>query len=121
MLDVSSVGWCRYLLAQDYIHQYATLFLGEVYFNSCDLHNPETRASNLLAKILPMLQGNLEDPIRATTDPTITVILGLAIAAEIFGDLESMKKHVQGLSTVVAMRGGITNITYSELQFKCCR
>lgn len=64
-----------------------------------------------------LLHGN-----EATSDSTIFTIMTIAMASEIFGDLEAAKKHLIGLYQVLHIRGGIKTLSSSRLlQFKCFR
>ncbi|KIW21664.1 hypothetical protein PV08_02244 [Exophiala spinifera] len=58
----------------------------------------------------------------ALSDCTIMVILNLAQAAEITGDLEAARNHVNGLLRIVSLRGGLRSLhAHNNLQVKVCR
>ncbi|KAH6708293.1 hypothetical protein EV126DRAFT_408595 [Verticillium dahliae] len=53
------------------------------------------------------LNKQLADPTTALTDSTTTVVMGMALMAEGFGDVESAHLHITGLKQIVALRGGM--------------
>ncbi|KAG7115755.1 hypothetical protein HYQ44_007497 [Verticillium longisporum] len=53
------------------------------------------------------LNRQLADPTTALTDSTTTVVMGMALMAEGFGDVESAHLHIMGLKQIVALRGGM--------------
>ncbi|KAH7230166.1 uncharacterized protein BKA55DRAFT_626160 [Fusarium redolens] len=68
------------------------------------------------------LNKQLADPTTALTDSTITVVMGMALIAECFGDVESAHMHVMGLKQIVGLRGGIESFANKpQLQAKLYR
>lgn len=59
-----------------------------------------------LAKTLAILQQSLNDGTEATSNETMAVVTSLAMAAFILGDIETARKHMDGLSRMVTLRGG---------------
>ena len=55
-------------------------------------------------------------------DSTIMVIIILAAAAELTGDLTAVENHVDGLLKIVSLKGGLRSLnTHNNLQVKVCR
>lgn len=55
-------------------------------------------------------------------DSTIMVVINLAMAAELEGDLTAVRTHVDGLLKMVSLRGGLRSLTmHNNLQVKVCR
>ncbi|KAL6405507.1 hypothetical protein AUP68_11264 [Ilyonectria robusta] len=68
------------------------------------------------------LNKQLADPTTALTDSTTTVVMGMALIAECFGDVESAHMHVMGLERIVGLRGGIESFANKpQLQAKLHR
>ena len=120
LYDVAEPIWFDYL-GQDAAYLYTALFVSQAYVEFVRGERFSRQTAALLANALPMLQANLDNPSAATTDTTISVILSLAMAADLYGDLESAKKHVHGLHKVVMLRGGVAKLNNIQLQIKCCR
>ncbi len=73
---------------------------------------------------LQLLQARLNefDQTNAISDSTIMVVITLAQAAELTGDLAAVANHVKGLMKIVSLRGGLRALnTYNNLQVKVCR
>lgn len=72
-----------------------------------------------LGMTLHHLQQTLDDVHNATAMAVIAVIVNLASAASFVGDVEATMKHLEGLSQIFKMRGGITRVeaaTMTELK-----
>lgn len=55
-------------------------------------------------------------------DSTIMVVINLAMAAELEGDLATARTHVDGLLKMVSLRGGLKSLNvHNNLQVKVCR
>ncbi|KAH7190991.1 hypothetical protein BKA60DRAFT_663611 [Fusarium oxysporum] len=68
------------------------------------------------------LNKQLADPKTALTDSTTTVVMGMALIAVCFGDVESAHMHVMGLKQIVGLRGGIESFANKpQLQAKLHR
>ena len=73
-------------------------------------------------KTLAMIQQRLNDCELATSDATVSAVVGLVMVSALMGEKDSTKKHMVGLYTMVELRGGITAFTEnSHLQVKICR
>ncbi|KAK4153794.1 hypothetical protein C8A00DRAFT_43359 [Chaetomidium leptoderma] len=59
-----------------------------------------------LAKAFNHLQKSLDDKREAVELSTMAVVVSLAMAAVITGDLETAAKHMDGLQKIVELRGG---------------
>ncbi|CAJ0552262.1 Ff.00g062410.m01.CDS01 [Fusarium sp. VM40] len=72
-----------------------------------------------LGMTLYHLQQTLNEVHNATAMAVIAVIVNLASAASFVGDVEATVKHLEGLSQIFKMRGGITRVeaaTMTELK-----
>ena len=116
VFHIAQSNWVAYL-NQDPVHRYVYPYVAATYFDGVD--SPKT--AKLLAKMLPLLQASIEDPIRMQADSTISAVLALASAADLAGDIDGLQKHVGGLNSLVKMRGGVRQLLHTELQIKCCR
>ncbi|KAH7472008.1 hypothetical protein FOMA001_g13012 [Fusarium oxysporum f. sp. matthiolae] len=68
------------------------------------------------------LNKQLANPTTALTDSTVTVVMGMALIAECFGDVESAHMHIMGLKQIVGLRGGIESFANKpQLQAKLHR
>jgi hypothetical protein len=68
------------------------------------------------------LNKQLANPTTALTDSTMTVVMGMALIAECFGDVESAHMHIMGLKQIVGLRGGIESFANKpQLQAKLHR
>ena len=73
---------------------------------------------------LQLLQARLNqaDKTSAISDATIMVVVTLAAAAELTGDLAAAANHIKGLEKIVDLRGGVRALnTYHNIQVKVCR
>ena len=59
---------------------------------------------------LVYLQQSLFDTVAATSEATMSTVVSLATAAAILGDLDSLQKHVDGLSRMIELRGGFETL-----------
>ncbi|CEI70920.1 unnamed protein product [Fusarium venenatum] len=66
-------------------------------------------------RMIHELNKQLSDPNTALTDSTTIVVMGLALIAESFGDVESAHMHVMGLKKIVDLRGGIESFANHPL------
>ena len=111
-------------LCQETASIYTILFISKVYFDLVSGYQERREQGGTvtyLAKSLRLLQNRLEDPIRATDDSTISIIMSLARAATVAGDSASARVHMQGLHKVLTLRGGIASLGDLHLQVKCLR
>lgn len=115
VFHIVDTAWFVYL-NQDPVHHYVYPYIAELF-----LVGQSNEAVHMLSKLLPLVQASIEDSSKGATDSTISAVLALATAADISGDITSLKKHVKGLSSLVEMRGGIPKLLHTELQVKCSR
>ncbi|KAJ5999916.1 hypothetical protein N7481_000325 [Penicillium waksmanii] len=71
--------------------------------------------SILYMTMIHELNKQLSDPNTALTESTTIVVIGLALIAESFGDVESAHMHVMGLKKIVDLRGGIESFASHPL------
>ncbi|KAK0670032.1 hypothetical protein QBC41DRAFT_98710 [Cercophora samala] len=113
--------WVEYLTYdQAYLH--SALFSTNAFFDwrrsakfgDVTLHHFTTCISRL--------RQNLLDACLATSDSTMTTVNTLAMMADLFGDYDNARKHLQGLFKMVEVRGGIRALQYNpQLQSKILR
>jgi hypothetical protein len=71
---------------------------------------------------LALLRNRLADSEARTTDATIASVISLCLMSDRFGDVESTRKHMQGLFDMIQLRGGIQGFQNDpQLQVKICR
>jgi hypothetical protein len=63
-----------------------------------------------LGKTLQYLGQIIQDETAATTKSVMAVILSLAYAAAMQGELETIQKHMDGLYRIVCLRGGLESL-----------
>ncbi|KAF5009788.1 hypothetical protein FDECE_4024 [Fusarium decemcellulare] len=68
-----------------------------------------------LGKTLHYLQQSLNDQNGAISMATIAVVTTLASAASMFGDLETVEKHMNGLHQIFELRGGMESLQRGSL------
>jgi uncharacterized membrane-anchored protein len=72
-----------------------------------------------LTKALHLLQKSLNDREASTSYSTMVVVASLATAALIVGDLEAAQKHLDGLTRMLELRGGLKSLgSKSMIAFK---
>lgn len=54
----------------------------------------------------------LQDPTRACSDQLIFAVANLAIFEAVFGSIEVYHVHMQGLSRMLRLRGGLPNLGF---------
>ncbi|KAF5586193.1 hypothetical protein FPCIR_8044 [Fusarium pseudocircinatum] len=75
-----------------------------------------------LGKTLRCIQHSLGDKSTATPMATIGAIVNLASAASSFGDIDTARKHMDGLCRIFELRGGISPFGTAPLaEMKCQR
>ncbi|KXX77080.1 hypothetical protein MMYC01_206332 [Madurella mycetomatis] len=117
----SNRQWVEYL-AYDRAYVHSVLFAAQGFFD----YVREARFGNVtmrhLTSALNMLRQNLLSKDLATSDSTISTVLTLTLMADILGDTDAARQHIQGLYQMVSLRGGIRSLGYnSELQSKVLR
>lgn len=73
---------------------------------------------------LQHLQARLNeyDNKSAISDATIMVVVTLAAAAELTGDLATVRNHIKGLEKIISLRGGVRALNiHTNMQVKVCR
>jgi hypothetical protein len=118
--DVHDLFWFKYLRDCPKLTD-TVLFIAEASSDLMQSKSLGTKTFNRLTKVLHSLHEDLDDPIAATGECTICVIVALATVADIQCDVEGSRKHIQGLQKIVEIRGGIASLESSQLQAKCCR
>jgi hypothetical protein len=68
-----------------------------------------------LGKALGYLRTQLLDERTATNDSNICNVVILTLMYSTLGDLETSQRHVEGLSRMVNMRGGLDKLSRAEL------
>ncbi|KAL5619956.1 hypothetical protein FOBRF1_003202 [Fusarium oxysporum] len=75
-----------------------------------------------LGETLRCIQKSLQDKSAATAMPTVGAIVNLASAASSFGDVETARKHMDGICRIFELRGGISPFGTAALaEMKCQR
>ncbi|KAG7411852.1 hypothetical protein Forpe1208_v008426 [Fusarium oxysporum f. sp. rapae] len=75
-----------------------------------------------LGETLRCIQHSLPDKSTATAIATVGAIVNLASAASSFGDVETARKHMDGLCRIFELRGGISPFGTAALaEMKCQR
>ncbi|KAH7161360.1 hypothetical protein EDB81DRAFT_784556 [Dactylonectria macrodidyma] len=91
---------------------FCDLSLGHIYGKTARFH---------LAKTLYHLQQCIQNDREATTESTMIVVVSLATAAAILGDIESLGKHLDGLHRMIEMRGGLHALSDGVVKHKAQR
>ncbi|WAO93295.1 Hypothetical protein NCS54_01083700 [Fusarium falciforme] len=68
-----------------------------------------------LGKTLHHLQQSLNDRHGAVAMATIAIVAMLASAAAVFGDLQTVEKHMDGLYRIFELRGGVESLQRGSL------
>lgn len=68
-----------------------------------------------LGKTLHHLQQSLNDRHGAVAMATIAIVAMLASAAAVFGDLQTVEKHMDGLYRIFELRGGVESLQHGSL------
>lgn len=119
--DPTNSIWFEYL-GRDAAYVHSILFATRAYFDWLGGRTCGREGLAHLTKTLELLRGTLEDESEAISETTISVIVGLAMAADCFGDRVAAARHVQGLHKIIMMRGGLGSLSKnSQLQIKSCR
>ncbi|KAM5511525.1 hypothetical protein FOXYSP1_11625 [Fusarium oxysporum f. sp. phaseoli] len=75
-----------------------------------------------LGETLRCIQQSLQDKSTATAMATVGAIVNLASAASSFGDVETARKHMDGICRIFELRGGISPLGTAALaEMKCQR
>jgi hypothetical protein len=113
--------WVEYLAYdQSYVH--SVLFATQAFFDYVQTGRFGDKTLRHLNKTLSTLRQRLLHDELATSDSTISIVLTLAMMADILDDAEATKNHIQGLHKLVTLRGGILGLSdNNELQSKVLR
>ncbi|KAK6203995.1 hypothetical protein LQW54_008568 [Pestalotiopsis sp. IQ-011] len=110
-----------------------TLYTTNTYLSSSSMTSPDKdreryRSAALahLSEALGILRKRLDSVADAngdaTSDSTVLIVVGLALASSALGHLETASQHVAGLRRMVRLRGGLAAFRgQTLLQSKICR
>ncbi|KAH7161949.1 hypothetical protein B0J13DRAFT_591364 [Dactylonectria estremocensis] len=118
--DATNAYWFHWAqLDLAYLH--SILYTTSFFYDS--LAGQKSRRTEFyLYRTIHELNKQLANPTTALTDSTTTVVMGMALIAECFGDVESAHMHVVGLKRIVSLRGGIESFANRpQLQAKLYR
>ncbi|KIW92281.1 uncharacterized protein Z519_07265 [Cladophialophora bantiana CBS 173.52] len=89
-------------------HAYVGLMLGR------EDHHAVQSTSPHFSKALQLLRERLDstDEDLKVANPTIMVVIALALHARMIGDFDSAKHHMEGLRMMINLRGGITTVIH---------
>ncbi|KAH8651443.1 hypothetical protein BX600DRAFT_554262 [Xylariales sp. PMI_506] len=124
-IDICSIqrSHCVWMngITSDLTVTHCILFITHKYFDILDRGHHKQTAMIHLSRTLELLQQKLETVDLATSNSTIAVVQILTLAADLLGDEDSAKKHLQGLQRIVNLRGGLGALRESRtLQAKVC-
>jgi hypothetical protein len=89
---------------------HAVLFTAQA-FHDVSLGEPYGQIAQFhLSRTLYFLQQNLGDKEKATSDVTMSVVTSLAMSSVLLGDVETTKKHMDGLYRMIQWRGGLETL-----------
>lgn len=103
---------------------HSLMFSVRTFVDGISNKEPSRLARYHYGQTLQLLQARLYefDQTSAISDATIMVVITLAGAAELIGDLEAATSHIKGLEKIVNLRGGVRALnTHNNLQVKVCR
>jgi hypothetical protein len=100
------------------------LFSVRAFVDRASHDQPSHLACFHYAQTLQLLQTRLNefDQASSISDPTIMVVITLAMAAELTKDFAAVETHIKGLGKIVSLRGGVRALnTHNNMQAKVCR
>ncbi|KAH8427060.1 uncharacterized protein LDX57_004778 [Aspergillus melleus] len=119
--DPKSSVWYKYLLSDAACH-HSLLWMTQSYFDWIQGYSLSPTALFHEAKTLQLLQCRINDPDSALNDTTIAVVVTLVMVSALVGHVSVVKKHMQGLNKIIALRGGMKELEKNaQLQIKVCR
>ncbi|KAF8849032.1 hypothetical protein BDZ45DRAFT_773889 [Acephala macrosclerotiorum] len=119
--DPRSSKWFEYLQS-DAAYLHSMMWSTQLYFDWLQGREPSHSALVHLNTTLNLLRSRIVDGQIATSDTTISAVIGLVMMAVLVGNQEEARKHMDALHKMVAMRGGLRALREnSQLQIKCCR
>ncbi|KAL2015673.1 hypothetical protein VTK56DRAFT_5030 [Thermocarpiscus australiensis] len=89
---------------------HSMVFAAQAFHDVARGHSYGPVAQLHLGKALHHLQKSLDNQKEAVELTTISVVLSLALAAVITGDLTTASKHMDGLRRIVELRGGLQSL-----------
>jgi hypothetical protein len=94
----------------------SVIFMVQTYFDLAGGRN-NTSSSQIHLKTLQLLRQKLSfgDEKAKLADPTVFVVVNLAIHAHISGEHKSAKHHLEGIRRIVELRGGLGEFTQTKL------
>ena len=101
-------------MSRDAAYLHSTVLMAQTYFDCISGRGNFTlrpaatlHASKALKHLRTRL--SLEDDSAKISDMTVSVVLALAIHAQMMGDHTSAEHHMRGLRRIVDLRGGLAN------------
>lgn len=79
------------------------------------------RSRYYMRNTITHLQQRLNDPETSSDDITVAIIIALANIADVMGEAEACRTHVDGLKKIVKLRGGIKAFDNTQLISKISR
>jgi hypothetical protein len=135
--DPQKVCWFRWLL-EDAAYFNSVLFtvsaMQDIFIaGGPQIVPPPSQARNLVVYFSPrthmylrrsmqLLRESIQDRAMQLADTTAAVVVTLAMMAELVGDHDACRAHVQGLKQMVRMRGGLEAFKENrQMRTKICR
>lgn len=118
--DANNTSWFHWTqLDLAYLH--SILYTTSFFYDS--LKGQKSKRTEFYSyRTIHELNKRLADPATALTDSTTAVVMGMALIAACFGDVESAHMHVMGLKRIVGLRGGVESFANKpQLQAKLRR
>jgi hypothetical protein len=101
------------------------MFSLRTFVDSTSHNQPSLPTCYHYAQTLQLLQSRLNefDQTSSISDPTITVVVTLATAAELSGEFLDLDSHIKGLENIVSLRRGVRalNTNDNNLHINVCR
>ncbi|KAK7433157.1 hypothetical protein QQZ08_000088 [Neonectria magnoliae] len=111
LTDSATDVFCFSNLSQHPALLHSVLFTAQA-FSDLSLGLPYGKIAQAhLAKTLYHLQQSVQNSDEATTSSTMVVVLSLATAAALLGDVQSAATHMKGLHRMIELRGGLKTIS----------
>jgi hypothetical protein len=76
------------------------------------MKQPPPEILHLRGFVIMAINQALQDPTRACSDQLIFAVANLAIFEAVFGSIEVYHVHMQGLSRMLRLRGGLPNLGF---------
>jgi hypothetical protein len=119
--DPWSSAWIEQLSVNALFLQ-SVIFMAQTYFDLMRGHN-SSHPSQIHLKTLQLLREKLSfgDEKAQLADPTVFVVVNLAVHAHMTGEDKSAKHHLDGIRKIVELRGGLNNLTQTKLLIELLR